>query len=885
MVTTRQDSTPGHRIAAWSAYSLLWLFVVLLWSEPPCLAQKDGLGGVSGKAAGAAGFAGRPLAEAIHRLEARGLEVFFTSQTVAPGLVVESEPRSTTPLAILFEILAPHGLEAEQGPGGRWVVVEAGPSRLMGQVRARGGALLTGVRVVVFDEDEAIWGETTSDDAGRFELDGLPVGWYGVEARRPGFIIARHHGIEVRSRGATQILFELDPAPVTRDEIMVVPSRVSLLREGPVSGIDLGRDDILALPHLGDDIFRAFTLLPGIAGEEASAQFSVRGGRPDEVLVLLDRFELFEAYHLKDYSSAVSIVPPRALREVNLLTGGFPAEYGDRMSGVLDMTTLDADRRRTQLGVSAVTAEVAGAGPLAGGEGSWLGSLRRSTLDLTFKVFKIDERPSYWDVFAKVDRNLRPGRSFGLRILHSDDKLDNLIFDPDTNEDYDTAYDNSYVWLAHQEILGARLFVDTVVSAGRVRRDRGGIETELDEENEGEGFFLRDQRRLDALGLKQDWNAERGGRHSLKWGFDIRRLETDYDYLNQRQLDDPLAEIRSEPRTGTTRLVETFRGDQYGLYFSDQMRLADPLTLELGLRYDEHELTDDRHFSPRFNLLWTLDEASSLRLAWGFFYQSQRPYELQVEDGESTFAGAESTEHRVLGYERRFHLGQEGSPLFLRIEAYQREVRDPRVRYENIFEPITIFPEIEADRYKIVPEHSSAWGIELLLRGTGRRGIKWWLSYAYARTRDRIGGRWVPRRIDQPHTLNLDVDLPLGEHWHLNLAWRYHTGWPTTAFSGRLEEDDEGEVEEILELGPINGERLSSYHRLDLRASREWQRRKGRLGFFFDVQNLYDRRNQAGFDVEFEFGDAPREDGTIEVTTIEEIWGGLRPSIGITWEF
>lgn len=833
----------------------------------------------------AAGFAGLSLADALRRLEARGLDVFFTSQTVEEGMRVESEPRATSRLAILFELLAPHDLEAEQGPGGRWIVVEAGPSRLTGQAHEPDGVPLVGVRIVVLDDDGTLLGETSSGADGHFELAGLSAGEYTVEARRPGFVVGRREAVEIRPRGATQLLFELDPAPVIRDEIMVVPSRVSLLREGPVSGIDLGRDDILALPHLGDDIFRAFTLLPGIAGEEASAQFAVRGGRPDEVLVLLDRIELFEAYHLKDFSSALSIIAPRALREVNLLTGGFPAEYGDRMSGVLDMTTLVPLRREIRLGLGAVTAEVAGSGLWAGGDGSWLGSVRRGTLDLTFEVLDIDERPNYWDAFAKLDRQLKPGRSVGLRLLHSDDSLDVLLFEPDTTEDYNTSYDNSYVWLAHQEILGSRVLVDTVLSAGRVQRDRGGIETEQEEGAEGEGFFLRDRRRLEAVGLKQDWNAQVGDHHGLKWGFDLRHLETDYDYLNLRQLDDPLEAIRSEPRTGTTRLAETFRGDQVGLYLSDQVRLGEALTLELGLRYDEHELTDDRHYSPRFNLLWNLGESSSVRLAWGFFYQSQRPYELQVEDGETRFAAAERTEHRIVGWERRFHLGQRGEPLFLRIEAYQREIRDPRARYENLYEPISIFPEIEPDRYKVLPEHSSAWGIELFLRGTAKRGIKWWLSYAYARSRDRIDGRWVPRRIDQPHTLNLDFDIPLGEHWHLNLAWRYHTGWPTSAFSGRVEEDDEGEVEEILEFGPINAERLDDYHRLDLRASREWQKRRGSLGFFLEIQNLYDRSNQAGFDVDFEFAEEPREDGTIDVTTIEEIWGGLRPSIGITWEF
>ena len=98
-----------------------------------------------------------------------------------------------------------------------------------------------------------------------------------------------------------------------------------------------------------------------------------------------------------------------------------------------------------------------------------------------------------------------------------------------------------------------------------------------------------------------------------------------------------------------------------------------------------------------------------------------------------------------------------------------------------------------------------------------------------------------------------------------------------------LEEDDEGELEPVLTFGPRNGERLADYHRLDLRVSREWRLRKGSLSFFLDLQNLYDRSNLAGFDVEFEVEEGAG--GGVEVIKIEELWGGFLPSIGVEWEF
>ena len=139
--------------------------------------------------------------------------------------------------------------------------------------------------------------------------------------------------------------------------------------------------------------------------------------------------------------------------------------------------------------------------------------------------------------------------------------------------------------------------------------------------------------------------------------------------------------------------------------------------MELGLRWDRHTLTGDTLLSPRVNLAWRLGEVSVVRASWGRFHQSQRPYELQVEDGETRFSRAERADHWVVGYERLLGRGERSLLSALRVEAYRREIGDPRPRYENIFEPMNFFPEAEPDRVRIAPESSRAEGIEVLLRG------------------------------------------------------------------------------------------------------------------------------------------------------------------------
>jgi hypothetical protein len=154
----------------------------------------------------------------------------------------------------------------------------------------------------------------------------------------------------------------------------------------------------------------------------------------------------------------------------------------------------------------------------------------------------------------------------------------------------------------------------------------------------------------------------------------------------------------------------------------------------------------------------------------------------------------------------------------------------------------------------------------------------WWLNYAYATAEDRLLGREVRRSTDQTHAVNLFVQTRLAGSWNLSVAWRYHTGWPTTPATLSVVEDEEGEERFVAVLGPLNSERLPSYHRMDVRASRQWSRRSGRLTFSIDVQNLYNRKNLAGFDL------AVDEEAS-RLIFEDEAWPGFFPSLGVAWEF
>jgi len=732
-----------------------------------------------------------------------GLTLVFSNQLVRPEMVVDAEPAADEPRAILAEVLAPHGLGVEEGPGGVLAVVA------------------------------------------------LPQGAPPAEE-------------EPLSR------------PYLEEEIVVRPSRLSLGQTQPESSFGLSAEEIAELPHLGGDLFRALPLLPGVTGNDVSARFSVRGGRRDEVAVVLDGQELYDAYHLKDYDDALSIVPSAVLAGAELATGALAADRGDRMGGALDLTTAPPpSEHRTTLGLSAVDATAASTGRFAGERAGWLLSLRRGGLDLAHEAIG-DEKPKFWDALGKFE--WRPGErhagernGWTARFLAAGDDLDFTFVDEEDRERLDTGYDSRHAWLTHDAVLGDDLWLETTVSWANVRRDRGGAASE----EEGR-FLLRDRRDLEVRGLAQSWGWQIAPRHALSWGGELRRYDARFDYAKDLEPEFEIEAPFAPERQTVTDFAGRLDGDHTAGWVSDRFGVG-ALSAEVGLRYDRHTATGDELWSPRLALGWQLGERSVLRAAWGRFQQSQRPYELLVEDGDTALSPAEQADHWVLGLEALL-AGRPRGLDAVRFEVYRRIVDDPRRRYVTLLEPLNFFPEIEPGRVRIEPERATSEGFEALVRGHFGPRFDCWLSYAYSRAEERIDGREVPSTFDQPHAASLVVHRRLPRGWDLTLAWRYHTGWPTTAVDGVPVEDEEGEEELVAVFGPLDGERLGVYHRMDLRLARTWSAPSGEWTFYLDVQNLYDRENHAGYDVEI-------DDEAGVVRLIDEGWTGVFPSLGVVWEF
>ena len=832
------------------------------------------------------------LLEAINALQASsGVPLAFSPDLLPIDRLVTCDCRDLTVRAALDRILEDTGLR----------YVEAGRRILIGRadngnhppplppgvieglvVEAEGERPVSGAEVILSVGNR----RTLTGDDGRFSFQGVPAGSHRIRVTAIGYQETTV-SVSVGEGAGASVVVVLERAPIPLAEMVIAPGRIGILDVNrTVMGSTLSREEIEAIPSLGEDPFRTLQRMPGVASGDISTKLYVRGSTPRDLLVRLDGLELFEPYHLKDWDGMFGIVDLQSLGTIDLITGGFPAEFGDKWGGVFDMRTRRPPSTgiRTTVGFSLGSATVINQGAFADGRGQWLTSLRRGFLDIMLAIAGVSDEvsPGYWDMLGKVQYLLSDNHSLSVELLYAGDKI--TWDDPGAGSRVDSRWANSYGWVTWRASLAARLRAETILSAGRVTRDRTGIGG-----NPDDGVFtplrfdVSDIATFQFGGIKQDWEFDVTGDVLLKSGFDLRFNDGEYDYFSAADRRDLDAEGHVVTLGDTTEVRGNRRGNEVGAYFAARARFMGPLIGEAGVRFDGQSHTGDRDVAPRLMLRWDLAEHTSAKASWGHYYQSQGISELNVTDGERVFAPSERAEQVAFGVERKFGHGVHG-----RIEAYSRRIADPRPVYWNLAREIDPIMEVESDRTGLYPTRGRAKGLELLLSKEGSGPLSWSASYALASTELEIDRTWVPRSMDQLHTLNLHAAYRHGTKWQISGVWQYHTGWPYTEqfLDGELAFGEDGEVTGVIErrgYGPLNAERLPAYHRLDLRVTRNIELERGRLELYLDIFNAYNQTNLQGYRYYLMWDDQQRRFTTGRSDGDELL--PILPNVGFRWTF
>lgn len=689
------------------------------------------------------------------------------------------------------------------------------------------------------------------------------------------FVVRQEEGasLQVPDVGEDAAVDAASSEPLELEEISVSASRYVLFSN---SQFFIDQRAIQALPDLGEDPVRAAQRLPGTAAGGLSSRSHFRGGEHNETAIYLNGLKLLDPFHIRDYHSIFSAIDARAISGVEAYTGGFPVAYGDQMSGVLLLDTRQPEEPlHTELGLSFYNASILNSGYTADGRFDWLVSARRSNLDLVLN----DDlgKPDYADVFAELGLELDERHRLSANVLYANDQVV-VITENDPAELEESVSDtrSTHLWLSLESRWTPALSSRTVMSYSALDNERRA------EVNDPERMIGRvaDLRDASIYGLRQDWRYLGFGDHDLQAGIELRHERARYDYRSAAEyrelyanwpgIENPVASaIRADPS-----------GNSVSLFLSDRWRLSESTRLQLGLRWDRQTYTSPEHrsqLSPRISLLHNLGPDTELRFTWGRYSQSQAIQNLQVEDGQDRFFAPQRADHWIAGIRRNLRAGYR-----LRAEAFYKDYRRLKPRFENLYDPLAMIPELAPDRVRLDPASARAAGIELTLEYRGRDDLDAWVTYSLSRVTDDIDGADQKRSWDQTHAVQTAVAWRPGP-WEIGAALSLHTGWPTTGMALGVAPPEEGDDEPVYFPipGPRNAERLGTFAQLDFRVSRDIAVRRGRLSLYFEVTNATNRRNDCCIDYDID-EDA---EGNVFLDRTVDHWLPVIPAIGVFWEF
>jgi outer membrane receptor protein involved in Fe transport len=645
------------------------------------------------------------------------------------------------------------------------------------------------------------------------------------------------------------------------ETIVVSASRYTLARSADPSTEQLDRLALDHTPVLGDDALRVTNTLPGVTSSGLSARTNVRGGVDNETLFLLDGVRLYNPFHLKDFESLFSSISPRMIDHIDIHTGGYSVRYGDRMSGVVDMQTVNpTEQRHYELGVTTLTTSFQSRGRFADDRGQWLTSLRRGNLDLLIRAADSDAgTPQYLDFFSKLDYELAGGQTIGGGILAINDEL-SLSSPPEGSANAN--YNDIYLWLRFEHSPTERISGRYLLTRVETDAHRQGA---IDKENVATGELSGVSRfRVDKA--EADWTMRLSERQYLEWGAELGSTRAAYEFDSTRFLPYPIrvSDLETTPTSVTASLSpkETRRA----AFVNYRVQPIPRMTLELGSRWDAQSYLDDEQFSPRLGMLLDIGDRTTLRASVGRFYQSQSLDELDVPDGQTDVLRAQRSDHRILSVE---HVLSEA--LSMRVEVYDKRISNPHVRFENLFERVSLIPELLPDRVAWEPFRARARGVELGLDAeTGQ--WRWWLSLSRNSVEDDLDGQWVRRSWEEPWSGKAGF-IWSGARWVASVALTQHAGWPIS----RLEL-----VDSELQVKRINGEAFELFRSLDVRVSRAVSLRRGTIEFLFELNNALDDENECCFDYSLVTSDS----GAItELRTDTDNWLPIIPTVGFLWSF
>lgn len=728
---------------------------------------------------------------------------------------------------------------------------------ISGTVYEKGsGETLLGV--VVLHENENIG--TTTNAFGFYSMT-LPAGEVTLLYRYVGFNTQR-------------ITFQLDKNIKqdvylenisTLSEVVISAEKQERSSEDSrMSTIEIPVDQIKEIPALlGEkDVLKAVQLLPGVQkGTEGNAGFYVRGGGPDQNLIILDDATVYNANHLFGF---FSLFNGDALKSIELTKGGFPARFGGRLSSVLEMRMKDGNKEnfKGEAGIGLISSRLTLEGPVVKGKSSFLMSGRRTYIDLLTQpliALSTSGRETggyyFYDLNAKYNHTINDKNRLYVSGYFGRDKFYFRYKSGLSKSTGDFRWGNATATTRWNHIFNDKVFANTSLIFTHYQF---GIGTE--EKSKTDEYTLRFSSGIQDWSLKYDIDYVPNPNHYIRMGtlLTYHRFRPSATVLKGSFLDDALE--------SHVNIIESFEN---GLYAEDDWRVTEALKVNYGVRLS-HYYTHGKHYvnpEPRFSARYMLARNLSLKGSYALMNQYVHllsntgiglPTDLWVPATEQV--GPQKSQQGALGLSK--DLPEHN--LLLSVEGYYKRMDGIIAYHDGASFMVLDFEDPNVDNTmkwqdNIASGKGKSYGAEILLQR--KRGkLSGWVGYTLSWTKhqfDEINfGKEFFARYDRRHDLSLVGIYKLSEQLTLSATWVYGTGqaitlplanYPAVQHSPSFSHDDSGWignfVQTVEDYGEKNGFRMKPYHRLDIAAQWHKELKRCTKTFELGLYNAYSRKN------------------------------------------
>ncbi|MCU0438724.1 MAG: TonB-dependent receptor [Raineya sp.] len=735
------------------------------------------------------------------------------------------------------------------------------------------GELLIGV-VIRLEENPRLG--TLANEYGFYSLS-LPEGNQTIVVSYIGYEVQK---IKLNITNNLKLDIFLEPSSVAIDEVVISDKKSDENLSTPQMGTEvLNIKSIEKLPVLfGEkDILKTIQLLPGIkSSSEGNSGFSVRGGAVDQNLILLDEAPVYNASHLFGFFSTFN---SDALKDATIIKGNAPAQYGGRLSSVLDIKMKDGNNQNfvTNGGIGLISSRLSVEGPIKKDKSSFIISGRRTYADLFLGLteqFRENEL-FFYDLNIKANAQINKNNRIYLSGYFGRDILG-------LSDNFNTNWGNASGTLRWSSIMSKKLFSNTALTYSNYNYD-------INFKNEVINVTVRSK--IQDWNLKKDFSWYISDNHFIRFG-----TNTIHHTISPTTINGNLSS--SFARKSRTSLEKA-------IYINDDHKVTNKLTLSYGLRlsaftilggdtyniYENGVLKDSVQLAkgdwgktyfnlePRFSSNYRINQVSSFKAAYSRNTQnlhllsnstSGNPTDQWI--GSSYTVKPEISDQISLGYSRNF----DDNNYEINTEVYYKNMQN-QIDYRNGADiSFNAGKDIEAD---LLFGRGRAYGLEFIAKKKSGK-LTGWVSYTLSKTERKIDGinnnQWYNSRLDRTHDLSVVVTYLLSPKWTLSGLFVYNTGNAVTYPTGKYEINGQT----IFHYDSRNADRMPAYHRLDLSATYEAKKGKKLQGSWtFGVYNAYGRQN-AYF---IEFQDNPDREGTTR--TLQTSLFRWIPSITYNFKF